>query len=225
MPRFDVARRVVTGIVQRRDRRVLWAVLVVWLVSIGTGLGWLMAYDNTPGAPAEAPGAWPAGSALARDAAGPTLVMLAHPRCDCTRASLGELEELLARARQRPRTFVVFIRPGGVAAAWENTSTFDQATKIRRGHGHPRRRRRRGGAVRRLDLRPDPAVRPRMAGCCMRAASPALAGSPASNIGRAALLDWLDGARRRAHDRSGLRLLVVLVVEAGTEVQKDANGS
>ena len=39
MPRSDAARRVVTGIVQRRDRRVLWAVLVVWLVSVGTGLG------------------------------------------------------------------------------------------------------------------------------------------------------------------------------------------
>jgi hypothetical protein len=58
------------------------------------------------------------------------LVLLAHPRCDCTRASLGELAELLARAPQRPRTFVVFIRPGGVDAAWAKTGTFDQATRI-----------------------------------------------------------------------------------------------
>jgi hypothetical protein len=56
--------------------------------------------------------------------------MLAHPRCDCTRASLGELEELLARAPQRPRTFVVFVKPGGVAAAWEKTAIFDRATRI-----------------------------------------------------------------------------------------------
>ena len=114
----------------RIDRRVLWALLVVWLSSVGTGLVWLMAYDNTPGAPADAPVGWPAGSSLPRDASGPTLVMLAHPRCDCTRASIGELAELLARAPQRPRTFVVFIRPGGVGAAWEKTGTFDQAARI-----------------------------------------------------------------------------------------------
>jgi hypothetical protein len=89
-----------------------------------------MAYDNTPGLTADAPIDWPAGSALARDPAGPTLIMLAHPRCDCTRASISELAELLARVRQRPRTFVVFIRPGGVNGAWENTSVWDQATEI-----------------------------------------------------------------------------------------------
>ena len=109
---------------------MLWAVLVVWLASAGTGLAWLMTYDNTPGTPANAPSGWPAGSALARDTAGPTLVMLAHPRCDCTRASIGELAELLARAPRRPRTFIVFLRPGNVPAAWEKTSTFDQATRI-----------------------------------------------------------------------------------------------
>lgn len=108
----------------------LWAVAVVWLASVTTGLAWLMKYDNTPGAPANAPRAWPAASALARDANGPTLVMLAHPRCDCTRASIGELAELMARAPRRPRTFVVFIRPGGVADAWAKTGTFDQASRI-----------------------------------------------------------------------------------------------
>ena len=130
MLRSDTARRALRVIVDRGGKRVLWAVLVVWLASVGTGLAWLMAYDNTPGTAANAPGGWPAGSTLARDAAGPTLVMLAHPRCDCTKASIGELAELLARAPRRPRTFVVFIRPGGVEAAWERTGTFDQATRI-----------------------------------------------------------------------------------------------
>ena len=130
MSRADAARRALRVIVDHGGQRLLWAVLVVWFVSVGTGLAWLMAYDNTPGTPANAPARWPADSTLARDAAGPTLVMLAHPRCDCTRASIGELAELLARTQQRPRTFVVFIRPGGVAAAWEKTGTLDQATRI-----------------------------------------------------------------------------------------------
>jgi hypothetical protein len=128
--RADTARRAVRRVVDRCGHRLLWAVLVMWLTSVGTGLGWLMAYDNTPGTPADAPSRWPAASTLARDGSGPTLVMLAHPRCDCTRASIGELAELLASAKQRPRTFVVFIRPGGVAAGWETTGTFEQATRI-----------------------------------------------------------------------------------------------
>jgi hypothetical protein len=93
-------------------------------------LFWLMAYDNTPGAGADAPAAWPADSALTLDPAKPTLVMLAHPRCDCTRASLGELAELLARVKFKPRTFVVFIKPGGTASGWEQSGTWEQAHQI-----------------------------------------------------------------------------------------------
>lgn len=116
----------------RRYRRpLIWTVaLVVWLGSAGTGLLWLMAYDNTPGAGANAPAGWPAGSALTRDPAAPTLVMLAHPRCDCTRASLGELAELLARVKVKPRTFVVFIKPGGTSSGWEQSGTWEQAKQI-----------------------------------------------------------------------------------------------
>jgi hypothetical protein len=103
------------------------AAIVVWLGSAGTGFFWLMAYDNTPGVGAEAPVGWPAGSALTRDPDAPTLVMLAHPRCDCTRASLGELAELLARVAHKPRTFVVFIKPGGTDSGWEQSGTWEQA--------------------------------------------------------------------------------------------------
>jgi hypothetical protein len=89
-----------------------------------------MAYDNAPGVAAEAPVDWPANSALTRDPDAPTLVMLAHPRCDCTRASLGELAELLARVKIKPRTFVVFIKPGGTASGWEQSGTWEQAKEI-----------------------------------------------------------------------------------------------
>jgi hypothetical protein len=40
------------------------------------------------------------------------LVMLAHPNCPCTRASLIELERLTARVRGRLATFVILSRPG-----------------------------------------------------------------------------------------------------------------
>jgi hypothetical protein len=112
-------------------RSLIWiGAFILWLGSAGTGLFWLMAYDNTPGAIADAPADWPADSALTRDPAAPTLVMLAHPRCDCTRASLGELDELLARVKVKPRTFVVFIKPGGAGGDWEQSGTGERAKQI-----------------------------------------------------------------------------------------------
>jgi hypothetical protein len=112
-------------------RPLLWICFgVAWLACVVAGLAALMNYDNRPGMSADAPQHWPVASRLPRDADGPTLVMLAHPRCDCTRASLAELEELLARARRRPRTLVVFIRPGRVEGGWEQTALWQIASAI-----------------------------------------------------------------------------------------------
>jgi hypothetical protein len=103
---------------------------LVWLGGVTAGLAWLAAYDNAPGAPAHAPGRWPLDSRLVRANAGPTLVMLAHPRCTCTRASLGELAELMARAHDRPKAYVVFIKPSGTGAAWDDTDLWQKAERI-----------------------------------------------------------------------------------------------
>ena len=112
-------------------QRVIWGIAgVVWIAAVAAGLRALMAYDNRPGPAAEAPADWPRESRIERDTAGPTLVMLAHPRCDCTAASLTELEELLARTSERPRTYVVFIRPGRVRGGWEQTALWRRAAGI-----------------------------------------------------------------------------------------------
>ncbi|HXT69595.1 MAG TPA: hypothetical protein VN700_07560 [Vicinamibacterales bacterium] len=103
---------------------------VLWLGVVAVGLAALMDYDNRPGNPAHAPLQWPAGSRLSRTNEAPTLVMLAHPRCDCTRASLGELAELLAQAQRKPRVLVVFIKPGRVGPAWEQSELWRIASGI-----------------------------------------------------------------------------------------------
>ena len=79
----------------------VWVPVVgaIWLAAASTGLWVLWRYDNTPGQSAVAPNQWPASATLARATDRPTLVMLAHPHCTCTRASLGELAEVIARAR------------------------------------------------------------------------------------------------------------------------------
>src|SRR5262245_22906960 len=100
---------------------------VVWLVFAAAGLAMMSAYANRPGMSAHAPAEWPVRSRLQRDAGVATLVMLAHPRCDCTRASLTELAELMARVVRRPKAFVVFVKPSGVVQDWEHTDLWRMA--------------------------------------------------------------------------------------------------
>ena len=103
---------------------------MLWAGGVVAGLTALMRYDNRPGASANAPSTWPESSPLVRDVEGPTIVMLAHPRCDCTKASLAELAELMARAGTRPRAYVVFIRPALVGDDWVDTDLWHAASAI-----------------------------------------------------------------------------------------------
>jgi hypothetical protein len=87
-------------------------------------------YDNTPGQSARPPVHWPALTSLTRATDRPTLVMLAHPHCTCTRASLGELAEALARARTRPRTYILFMTPTYFRDGWEQTDLWRTAAAL-----------------------------------------------------------------------------------------------
>jgi hypothetical protein len=109
----------------------LWAALtVVWLTVAVAGLSVLWRFDNAPGVGANAPARWPTSSILARSAGRPTLVLLAHPQCSCTLASLDELGEALARTHDRPKTYVLFLKPEGFANGWEQTESWRIASAI-----------------------------------------------------------------------------------------------
>jgi hypothetical protein len=103
---------------------------VIWLGAAAAGLSVLWRYDNTPGDAARAPEQWPALTTLARATDRPTLVMLAHPHCPCTRASLGELAEAIARARTPPRTYILFMTPTGFRDGWEQTDLWRTAAAL-----------------------------------------------------------------------------------------------
>jgi hypothetical protein len=116
--------RVLTRIASSaRARPRLWlgVATTIWLAVAGGGLWLLWQYDNTPGISALAPERWPAATSLAQATDRPTIVMLAHPHCSCTRASLGELAEALARAPVPPKTYVLFMTPSDFETGWEDT--------------------------------------------------------------------------------------------------------
>jgi hypothetical protein len=116
--------------VKTSDRWLIPSLVAVWLGIAAVGFGTLWAYDNRPGTAATAPRNWPAGTRLATSAARPTLVVFAHPRCSCTRATLAELAEVLSRARVQPHTFVVFLHPDGFERDWEVTALWRQAAAL-----------------------------------------------------------------------------------------------
>jgi len=118
---------------QRPTGRTSAAVSIVaaaWLAAVVAAVFALFDYSNTPGRSGGPPACWPAESRVRRDAGQHTLVMFAHPRCPCTRASLGELERLLARIPERLSAHVVFLKPAGTAEDWVKTGLWRTASMI-----------------------------------------------------------------------------------------------
>jgi hypothetical protein len=98
------------------------------------GLGVLASYENAPGV-AESPAIlWPSSSRIERAANRATFVMLAHPRCPCTRASLRELELLMARLPGLLTAHVLFVEHAGAPADWKKSDLWDQAVAIQDVH-------------------------------------------------------------------------------------------
>jgi hypothetical protein len=59
-----------------------------------------------------------------------TLVLFAHPRCPCTRASLHELDGILAETQNKISVTMVFTIPDGVPADWEKGDLWNSAKSI-----------------------------------------------------------------------------------------------
>ena len=102
---------------------------VVWLAGLCLGFRSIWAYENAPGAAAQPPRRLPPPSTS--PAAGHlTLVLLAHPRCPCTYATVDELAEIMARTRETVRTRVYFYKPGGAPDRWAQTDLWRAAAAI-----------------------------------------------------------------------------------------------
>lgn len=103
---------------------------IAWLLAVTSGLRVLLAYEASP-SPAGAPShTWPADSSLIRAKDRATLIMLAHPRCPCTRASISELALLMASVQGSVKAVVLFMQPGGTEKGWEKTGLWESAAAI-----------------------------------------------------------------------------------------------
>jgi hypothetical protein len=113
-----------------RLRLILFISTVFWLLLVVVGLLVLWNYENTPGVAAQPPLRWPADSRIQRAPDGATLVILVHPHCPCTRATIGELALLMAHTQGRLTAYVLFLKPAGFSDDWEKTDLWQSAVDI-----------------------------------------------------------------------------------------------
>ena len=116
----------------RRTKTLLVTALlgIAWTVAIAFGLRTLLAYESSPGTIGAVPGQWPSTSQIRRLTDRPILVMLAHPRCPCTRASVAELAQLMARMQGKVDAYVLFLKPRESGNEWEATELRRSAAAI-----------------------------------------------------------------------------------------------
>jgi hypothetical protein len=103
---------------------------LVWLGLVTTAILMMIRYSQTPGLPSAPAANWPAASRLPRDHDRPTLVLFVHPRCPCSRATIGELERLMAHCQGRVNAHIFFLQPAGMTAKWTETDTWRAAELI-----------------------------------------------------------------------------------------------
>ncbi len=104
--------------------------IVVWLSSVAGGMGLLLQYKQTPGKVAEAPSVWPEGSVVKLHPERATLVMLLHPRCPCSRASVEELAKLLTRAGGSLDAHAIVVLPKEHNEDWEKSDLAVRASEL-----------------------------------------------------------------------------------------------
>lgn len=110
-------------------RRSIWILTPVWLVVVLAGSWALLRFNFEPGAKGIIPKMWPDGTGLPRPHA-PTLVLAMHPRCSCTRATLGELQILLARAKDQVVADILMYRPASGGGEWSDSDIASLARQI-----------------------------------------------------------------------------------------------
>lgn len=110
------------------------------ILTVLLGLAWagtavfgghaLLKYESSPGEVGRVSSSWPPDSAVQLANDRPTLVMVAHPQCPCTRASVAELAQLMAHVQGKVRAYVLFYSPRESGADWQNTDLRRTAAQI-----------------------------------------------------------------------------------------------
>lgn len=123
------------GVNGARRRRTGMTILLVfagalWVTAVFGGSFLMLAHSQKPGVADAAPFHWPVVSRLPLTQGKSNLVLFLHPKCPCSRATLSELERLLARSHGALTATVCFIRPAGRPESWVRSDLWHSAEAI-----------------------------------------------------------------------------------------------
>lgn len=109
-----------------------WLLLAVvaWFLLVAAGLGTLLSYANQPGGGGEPAATWPGATETRYSSSKPTLLVFAHPRCPCTRATIDELAWIMTRCGNRVECRVHFVQPLGTSRQWVQSDMWAAASSI-----------------------------------------------------------------------------------------------
>ena len=106
-----------------------WAVCG-WISLLSYGMYAVNKYGSQPGMSADAPTLWPDIVSIDFDSKGYTLLMMVHPQCPCSRASLHELQAIMKKSHEKARALVLFYHPSDAEPEWSESSLWEQASTI-----------------------------------------------------------------------------------------------
>lgn len=122
-----------TGVAARRSSRVwLPFVLGAWCVAVSYCWGRLAHYGLSPGSLRCPPRLDQLDVPIARSGNSHLLVMALHPKCPCSRASIGELEKLLSRFHDQLTCALLIYRPVNAPDDWLQTDLAVSARRLPR---------------------------------------------------------------------------------------------
>ncbi|MBS1983208.1 MAG: hypothetical protein JST16_03470 [Bdellovibrionales bacterium] len=103
--------------------------LTLWTAALLSGFAVLTKYSLSEGRAPSRHSDWPA--AVPRDSSAEfTLVMFLHPHCPCSRATVHEVDRIVARTHGRLRVLAYFVRPNHQTEAWVKSDIWEDAQRI-----------------------------------------------------------------------------------------------
>lgn len=105
-------------------------VVTIWTISVGIGFVWMTDYSTRPGIPAVVSAKLPPNIFSDSDSKLPKLILFIHPKCSCSRATLGELERIVAVTKDLVEVKIIFYKPDSEPSEWVETGFWQRAKTI-----------------------------------------------------------------------------------------------
>jgi hypothetical protein len=109
---------------------MLAVLLTAWAIAVVGASGMLLRYEQTPGA-GDGGRRWPAGAPITLDGRKLTVVVVVHPRCPCTRATLHAIRDLVEEYPDAAGFHFALFCPANAGDEWTQSPNAQLAALVR----------------------------------------------------------------------------------------------